>query len=322
MIILAHVDPPSLLFQIRNFDVPLMVLMSGVSFSISFRNEAYFSYVWKRVKRLLLSVWIFLTAYFLLSYLRGYPMQLPDTETIASSYLLLSGIGYVWIIRVFLLVALIGPPIDKASRRLKGQTQYFMFLAAIYLGYELLLLASKPYLTSVAGKAFESTILYLVPYGVIFAIGFRLPQLTRHKTMSLSFVTWSVFFISAVILYISSGSIAPTQKFKYPPAVYYLSYGLSISFCLWLISDRLFEALKVLHLDRPILFVAQNSIWIYLWHIPFIEAIRLPSYLKYPSVFVLASLTTYCQLQLMTRLILPAISRRSLSRDLKMIFTG
>ncbi|SFK21637.1 hypothetical protein SAMN04488079_106193 [Methylophaga sulfidovorans] len=32
MIIFAHVGPPSILFQLRNFDVPLMVLISGMSY--------------------------------------------------------------------------------------------------------------------------------------------------------------------------------------------------------------------------------------------------------------------------------------------------
>jgi len=59
MIILAHVDPSDGLFQLRNFDVPLMVLISGVSFGLSYKGEPYGSYVWKRVKRLLLPVWIF-----------------------------------------------------------------------------------------------------------------------------------------------------------------------------------------------------------------------------------------------------------------------
>ena len=36
MIILAHVYPPPLLFHLRNFDVPLMVLLSGMSFVLSY----------------------------------------------------------------------------------------------------------------------------------------------------------------------------------------------------------------------------------------------------------------------------------------------
>jgi fucose 4-O-acetylase-like acetyltransferase len=34
-IILAHVSPPSLIFQLRNFDVPLMVMISGSVFYLS-----------------------------------------------------------------------------------------------------------------------------------------------------------------------------------------------------------------------------------------------------------------------------------------------
>ena len=49
MIILAHVTPPDVIMQIRNFDVPLMVIISGISFAISFKNSEKFTiYVWKR----------------------------------------------------------------------------------------------------------------------------------------------------------------------------------------------------------------------------------------------------------------------------------
>ena len=65
MIILAHMYPPGIIFQIRNFDVPLMVLVASLSFRASFRAQAYMSYLWSRAKRLILPVWIFLSIYFL-----------------------------------------------------------------------------------------------------------------------------------------------------------------------------------------------------------------------------------------------------------------
>ena len=34
MVIFAHVGPPKLLFQLRNFDVPLLVIISGMAFLI------------------------------------------------------------------------------------------------------------------------------------------------------------------------------------------------------------------------------------------------------------------------------------------------
>lgn len=36
MVVLAHVGPPEWLFQLRNFDVLLMVLLSGISFILKF----------------------------------------------------------------------------------------------------------------------------------------------------------------------------------------------------------------------------------------------------------------------------------------------
>ena len=66
-IIIAHIDPPSFWMQLRGFDVPLMVFLSGVSYRISGGNKQnYWSYAVKRFKRLILPVWVFLTIYFTL----------------------------------------------------------------------------------------------------------------------------------------------------------------------------------------------------------------------------------------------------------------
>jgi len=38
-IILAHAKPPTFIFQLRNFDVPMLVLVSGALFVISLRGR-------------------------------------------------------------------------------------------------------------------------------------------------------------------------------------------------------------------------------------------------------------------------------------------
>lgn len=69
LIMLAHVNPPNLIFQIRTFDVPMMVFVSGVSYFLSKKADvSYFSYAFSRFKRLVLPVWIFFV-FFLLDYL-------------------------------------------------------------------------------------------------------------------------------------------------------------------------------------------------------------------------------------------------------------
>ena len=66
-IILAHVNPPTIVFQIRNFDVVLMMLISSYLGLISKKNYNYFSYILSRIKRLIIPTWIFLTIFFIIN---------------------------------------------------------------------------------------------------------------------------------------------------------------------------------------------------------------------------------------------------------------
>src|SRR4051812_10196060 len=93
-IILAHVSPPETIFQIRNFDVPLMVMVSGMLFSLTNKDEQMFrplDYVKKRFVRLVIPVWLFLTAFFLINYSELLFFHLPfiyNLNQIMTSYLL------------------------------------------------------------------------------------------------------------------------------------------------------------------------------------------------------------------------------------------
>ena len=57
-IVLAHVDPPGILFQLRSFDVVSLVVISVMCMKETDGVKAYFSSVWKRVKRLLIPTYI------------------------------------------------------------------------------------------------------------------------------------------------------------------------------------------------------------------------------------------------------------------------
>ena len=64
-IILAHTSPPWPISQLRNFDVPLMVIVSGAVFGLSSNNKInYFHYLIGRTARLLLPTYIFLIIFF------------------------------------------------------------------------------------------------------------------------------------------------------------------------------------------------------------------------------------------------------------------
>lgn len=185
MIIFAHVDPPSILFQLRNFDVPLMVLVSGMSFSFGYRNESYVHYLWKRIKRLVFPVWIFLTFYFGAILLLRPSVQLLNLKTLVDSYFFIEGIGYVWIIRVFLLVALVSPPIYFINDKVKSDSKYILILFTAFLCYEGVRFLTIYYANINIPLAVLLTVFYIIPYSFVFALGLRLPALNHKKNSTL-----------------------------------------------------------------------------------------------------------------------------------------
>ena len=224
LIILAHVNPPALIFQLRNFDVPLMVLVSGIVFGISSgASKSYIEYFISRIRRLVFPTWIFLSIFFVIYILRtlltgvSFPFS---NSTILSSYLLITGIGYVWIIRVFLLVALAMPLLFKLKKNFRGSF-YLIILLLIYLGYELLYYFYPANLIgsdfSIINFLFQNIIFYLLPYGVIAGLGLSISKMSK-RNIGLLTLGFLVILISSSLI----NHFAFTQNFKYPPSLYYL----------------------------------------------------------------------------------------------------
>ena len=143
-IILAHTIPKQqvFLYQLRSFDVPLMVIVSGALFWQTSKNKEYklFDYLRKRCFRLLLPTWMFLILFFISSYFiaifRGVSYSFTLKQIFYSFALLIGGIGYVWIIRVFLLIAIIAPILLNLYRTSKNIAFFLIIIVAIYIGYE------------------------------------------------------------------------------------------------------------------------------------------------------------------------------------------
>lgn len=104
LLILAHVNPPKVLFELRNFDVILMVVLSSVSYIAFYKEETYGKYLIKRFKRLVIPTWIFILisalVYFLVALLTRTNTILP-VKTLLVALCTFSGVGYLWIMRVY-----------------------------------------------------------------------------------------------------------------------------------------------------------------------------------------------------------------------------
>tara|TARA_R110002012_G_scaffold18423_2_gene67699 strand:- start:117 stop:1133 length:1017 start_codon:yes stop_codon:yes gene_type:complete len=323
MIIFAHVGPPEILFQLRNFDVPLMVLVSGMAFGLSYKaSESYVGYIWKRVKRLVFPVWVFLTLYFL-AQLIFYPSSNElNIKTILTSYALIGGIGYVWIIKVFILVAIMSPSLFFLHKRIQKDSSYFFLILVFFLFYELIRYLALPYIKDGVGQIASLVVLYLIPFSIIFSIGLRMLRMSKAQLISLSFFSLVVFVIVGFCLFVYNGEIVPTQRFKYPPSIYYFSYAVFVSGFLWVYSESISNAIEKLRIKKVVLFLASNSIWVYLWHIPLVKSIDVNFILKYFIVFVVAGLLAYIQVLTVNKLLARFVFSDKVSKNIKTVLTG
>lgn len=323
MIIFAHVGPPKILFQLRNFDVPLMVLVSGMSFGLSYTvSKTYLSYIWKRIKRLVFPVWIFLTIYFVAQLVLYPDSSELNAKTILGSYALLGGIGYVWIIRVFLLVALVSPLIFIFNKNTTSHNKYFLILVIWFLFYELLRYLSLPYIQEGIGNYISSITHYIIPYAIVFAVGLRLPSLNKKQLQNFMFISLGIFILIGFGLFFAYEKILPTQALKYPPSIYYFSYAFFVSCLLWRYSASIDLFIEKLKIKNVVLFIAQNSIWIYLWHIPLVKVLHTNFAVKYVVVLFISVSIVYLQVWIVNNFLINRIASDNLRRNIKALLTG
>ena len=295
-IIIAHVNPPSWVFMLRNFDVPLMVILSSILASRSFAKyskskASAVNYYISRVKRLVIPTWIFLVFYFL--YIFIVTGQRASINYYIDSFLLTRyGIGYVWIILIYLYSAMMIPAFAKLKLSLKG----FIIVSAAYILYEV----AYYYKLGLNGSGFikdfiDTTFYYIIPYGVLTYLGYNYFKMKNRTKLIIALVSFIVF-ISLVVYYWSAlGSFQLVQIAKYPPRIYYMSYGIGCSFALLVLCEK--KNLK-LYENRIIRYISSHSMWIYLWHILILDIYdrsRLPEiwFVKLIIVYIFSMLMVY-----------------------------
>lgn len=263
-IIIAHSNPTSFIFEIRNFDVVLMVILTGLSYYISCNTKDidYTKYIIKRFKRLIIPTWIFLTIFFFIFYILSILTKNKfyfDLKTIIYSYTLIDGIGYVWIMRILFIVSLLSPIILSISNKIESNLKYFIFLLMIYIVYHYAVIRISEF-NGIIAILIEELILYSMGWGIIASIGIRLYRIDT-KELKLYLIIFISIFIGSAIFY----NFESIQNYKYPPTIYYMSYGISVS----ILFNILIKNKYVYNIfdNSFIMYNSFNSIWIYFWHI-------------------------------------------------------
>ena len=267
LIVLAHVGAPYYIVQLRCFDVPLMVIVSALCFK---PNQGSLHKYWiRRLKRLYYPTFIFLCLYFsLICIVKIIGINVPySIEQIIGTFLLLEkpSIGYVWIIRVFILMAFVAPFIYL----LVEKTSAWCALLIMFMMYGILEFLVKIEIESgiIVRFVFNEFIIYALGYSIILASGFWMKRFSGLYPRLSSYIGLLILIILICYMLIKKEIPPISQVYKYPPHGLYIIYGITIYLCLNLIT---FNNSVQNIFKKSISLVSSNSLWIYFWHIPFV----------------------------------------------------
>lgn len=260
LLVVAHTWAPSWLTTIRTFDVPLMVFISAMCYKPL--RGGYLAYCIKRFKRIYIPVTIFLTIFFTTEIMCYMVIGKPhiDMLRIIGSFLLLNSpsIGYVWIMRVFLMMALLLPLWRKILDN-RGFVATIIIVIGLILLQQFLVLVVEYVDNKIIRSILDETLLYAIGYSPIAILGLKIQQFKRNELIWINIL--SIVVVLCFIIY-NDWTFDP-QTYKYPPQALYIIYGIFGSNALWLMKPLL----TFIGENRFTTYISKNSMWIYLWHI-------------------------------------------------------
>ena len=258
LVIAAHCEFPEWFYEFREFDVVLLVAVSGMSFYIASgrKNEPLADYVKKRFLRLVLPVWIFLVCFFVFFRILGVVFS---AGVILKSFLLLSGgILFSWVYRIFFINALLNPFLKQAAEHVPLRTSALLLAGGLVLNEGLYRFAGQ-LLQGSAGKLFDTAVIYTLGYALISFAGILWEKAELNERIYLTAEAGILFVITILI-----GGLRGFSEAKYPPQLYYISYGLLVTFVLYLLLDHIKVNEKA---GQIITWLSVNTMRIYMWHI-------------------------------------------------------
>ena len=316
---------PGIIFQARNFDVPLMVLLAGISFS-QFSSKKYLhyhNYLYSRFLRLIIPTWIFLTFYNFIFFLGS--NWRPSTNNLFKQFSLIGGsdIG-IWIIRILFSMAIISPILLKINNHINNNKLFFVAIIITYIFYEVLLYNSKQFLPENIFNISKLIIFFTVSYGLIFLYGIRISSFSKRTIRNIIFLFFAIFFLYLIFLYLQNIKFIPTQQFKNPPQIYYVSYALFVSTSLFYITK-----FNKIYIDKFNLFqfIGRSTLWIYLWHWFIIKLynyfkIDLNFLFKFLLIYTITVILVYVQTKIIHLVASNKLLNKNQNKLIVKVFTG
>lgn len=264
LVIMAHTSLNNYVSNIRPFDVAMLVCVAGASYSFSkpiTSFKEYLNYLKKRFIRLVIPVWLFLTFYFALTFLLSGEM-IYSFSTMASTYLLLNGIGYVWIFRIMLMMALINPLLRIISDKINTffSKALMLELALIFFNELLAIICIYVFGDSILFKIIKMTVCYFIGYSILSIMGMIFIKLKTNDLVKLIVINGVIVLLSTYIY----GVFSPSD-FKYPPMAQFICYGLFACILFYLLFS--WKTSSNVTINKAIVWLSKYSLNVYLAHI-------------------------------------------------------
>lgn len=274
------------LFNLRDllqFSVVTVIICSGFSLyltnnQISLKPKELAMFYQKRIKRLLFPWWIFLIIFFsihiIIKYLFNIELIDLSKQYILSSFLMLGGIGFGWLVLVMLILTLLFPFLkylyDNVNKKLLFSTMAIAYLISMFwfnknplniLNFQIDAINNFFLITMV--------IPFIIGWSMIYMVGFLLEQFYNEhpsirQELQLTFGFIGMFIVIQVVYnFLKLERLLHLNK--YPPSPYYLSFGLMATFILLTIFFSYKHFIHE-HLKRFLSFVSSNSYWLFMWN--------------------------------------------------------
>lgn len=245
----------------------------------------YLSYLKKRFSRLLKPYYLFILFFFILLYSIN-PMIL-DSKFIIQSLVLVGGVDVNWLILLFLQLTFLLPFISYFLHKQKYLAHAFFTLATLSTLF--LLLYPTPF-------ALNHKFISWLPWSSMVVFAYIFTKLAQKKSSHYMLLA----FFGIVLLSTSGVVLATSQPFllrdhKYPPDLYFLSYGIVSIIFLYLISPYLGM------LKKPFIYLSTYSYQIYfihyfflIWFASYKSLLSLPWWIFFGMVITPTLLTLWC----------------------------
>ena len=203
-----------LIWDYAHFVVPIFTFCSAYLY---FEKKSVapfnFSYIFKRIKRLLVPYYIYLLVYFL--YLLISKNQPLNFTSVLKQVLLFGGRDLNWLVVLFLYYLLLLPFIRFLSRK---SIYLWIFTSISFLSTVLLLFTKFPY---------HFRLIMWLPWSTVLLFTYFLVTLkNKMRFLTISAISWILIYFIGIYLLLGQDKTLVFTENKYPPNIYYLAYGM------------------------------------------------------------------------------------------------